>query len=99
MWTKVARVDEIAEGAGKVVEANGQQIALFKLEGAFYAIDNICHHRGGPLGEGCLEGSTVTCPWHAWNYDVKTGICESTPDVKQKKFNVRVENDDILVEV
>ena len=48
MWAKVVKVDEIAEGSGKVVEANGQPIALFNMGGEFYAIDNICHHRGGP---------------------------------------------------
>ena len=98
MWVKVAKTSEIEEGSGKAVEANSQQIALFKAGGSFYAIDNICHHRGGPLGEGYLDGTVVTCPWHAWTYDVVTGECQSVPGVKQKKFNVKVEADDILVE-
>ena len=98
MWTKVAKVSEIQQGAGIVVEANNQQIALFNVEGSFYAIDNICHHQGGPLGEGYLEGAVVTCPWHAWTYNVKNGECESVPGIKQKRFDVKVEGDDILVD-
>ena len=98
MWQKVAKVNEVEDSTGKVVEVNGQQVALFKVGGTFYAIDNICHHRGGPLAEGYLEEGVVTCPWHAWTYDVKTGACQSVPDVKQKCFKVKVEGEDILVE-
>ena len=99
MWVKVAKISEVEEGSGRVVEANSQQIALFKTDGKFYAIDNLCHHRGGPLGEGCLEGTTVTCPWHAWTYNVTTGECQSVPDANQKCFKVKTEGEDILVEV
>ncbi|MBI4353178.1 MAG: Rieske (2Fe-2S) protein [Candidatus Omnitrophica bacterium] len=98
MWQKAAKVNEVAEGGAKVVEINNQPIALFKVEGAFYAIDNVCHHRGGPLGEGALDGTVVTCPWHAWNYDVTTGECQTVPGVKQKRFPVKVEGEDILVD-
>jgi nitrite reductase (NADH) small subunit len=62
------------EGSGTIlVLENGQEIALFCLEGQFYAIDNICPHEGGPLGNGELEGAVVTCPWHGWQFDIKTG--------------------------
>ena len=99
MWHSVAKVSEIEEGKGKVVEAGNQPIALFKVEGNFYAIDNICYHRGGPLGEGYLEGTEVTCPWHAWGYDVKTGECHSMPEAKQKTFSVKIEGENVLVDV
>lgn len=99
MWQKVAKVTDVEEGAGKVVAAGGKEFALYKFEGTFYALDNTCPHRGGPLGEGFLDGSEVTCPWHAWVFDVKTGACQTTPDVTQPSFKVKLEGEDVLVDV
>ena len=99
MWQKVAKVTDLGEGSGKVVSAAGKDLALFKCEGSFYALDNTCPHRGGPLGEGYLEGSEVTCPWHALVFDVKTGMCQTAPDVRQHSFPVKVEGDDVLIDL
>lgn len=68
-FVKVGRRGDIGEGTGKSVEVGGKEIALFNSGGNFYAIDNVCLHRGGPLGEGELEGTIVTCPWHGRQYD------------------------------
>ena len=95
--TKVAKVSEIPAGSGKVVEVEGKPIALFNCEGTFYAMDNACKHRGGPLGEGLLSGSTVTCPWHGWEYDVKTGACTMDASIKTQTFPVKVDGDDVLI--
>ena len=95
--TKVAMKSEIQPGTGKVVEVNGKTIAVFNCEGTFYAIDNTCKHRGGPLGEGSLSGTTVTCPWHGWEYDVSTGKCQLDSSIQVQTFDVKVEGDDILV--
>ncbi|MBI4004035.1 MAG: nitrite reductase small subunit NirD [Candidatus Omnitrophica bacterium] len=95
--TKVAKTSDIPTGTGKVVEVGGKTVAVFNCEGTFYAIDNTCKHRGGPLGEGSLSETTVTCPWHGWEYDVKTGECAMDRSVKVQKFDVKVEGDDILV--
>jgi nitrite reductase (NADH) small subunit len=97
-FVKVARCDEIPEGSGKMVEAGGRKIALFNSGGKFYAIDNTCRHRGGPLGEGDVFGTTVVCPWHGWEYDFTTGQNVDDPGVKVACFAVRVEGDDVLVE-
>ncbi|MBI3251802.1 MAG: nitrite reductase small subunit NirD [Candidatus Omnitrophica bacterium] len=99
MWQKVATISEIEEGQAKPVDAGGKPVALFKVEGQFYALDNTCPHRGGPLGEGYLKGTEVTCPWHAWTFDVKTGACQGIPGVKQATFPVKIEGDDVLVDV
>jgi len=96
-FTKVAKVSEIPLGRGKVVEAGGKTIAVFNCDGAFYAIENACKHRGGPLGEGTLSGTRVTCPWHGWEYDVTSGECALDRSIKAQKFDVKVEGDDILV--
>jgi len=94
---KVAKTSEIAPGTGKVVAVGGKTVAVFNCEGTFYAIDNTCKHRGGPLGEGSLSSTTVTCPWHGWEYDVKTGECTADRSVKVQTFDVKVEGDDIFV--
>ena len=97
-FVKVASVNDVEEGAGKVVVANGQPIALFKVNGNFYAMHNTCQHRGGPLGEGFLEGNVVTCPWHGWRYDITSGKCLTLP-VNVKSVPVKVEGSDVLVDV
>jgi nitrite reductase/ring-hydroxylating ferredoxin subunit len=96
---KVAQVDDVAPGEGKIVQADGEQIALFNVGGTFYAIHNTCLHRGGPLGEGELDETTVTCPWHGWQYDVATGANVRNSAVKVASFSVKVEGPDVLVEL
>ena len=97
---KVAQTSELSPGSGKVVQADGRSIALFKLGGTFYAIDNTCTHRGGPLGEGELNGETVTCPWHGANFNVKTGAVSGPPaGTGVRSFVVKVEVGDVLVEL
>ncbi len=98
MWRKVAKLSGIQEGQPIVVDMDGKLIALFKVQGAVYALDNTCPHQGGPLGEGYLDGSEVTCPWHAWTFDVKTGDCQSSPGFKQPTYKVKVEGDDVLAD-
>ena len=96
-FTKVAKQSEIPKGSGKVVEVGGKVLALFHSEDQFYATENTCRHQGGPLGEGSLSGTTVTCPWHGWEYDVTTGACQLDASVKVATFPVKVDGDDILV--
>ena len=98
-FTRVASASEIPAGTGKVVQAGGKTLAVFNCDGTFYATENACKHRGGPLGEGSLSGTTVTCPWHGWEYDVTTGACQMDDAIKVQKFDVKVQGDDILVAV
>jgi nitrite reductase/ring-hydroxylating ferredoxin subunit len=99
-FVKIATTDEIAPGQGKVVEVSGKKIALFNVEGSFYAIDDTCTHRGGPLSEGVLDGKQVTCPWHGATYDVTTGEVLGPPAPKGvARYNVRVEGENIEVEI
>jgi NAD(P)H-dependent nitrite reductase small subunit len=96
---RVAEVGEIAEGQGKVVEADGRTLAVFNVGGSLYAIDNTCPHRGGPLGEGDVEDRIVVCPWHAWRWDVTTGRNANNPAVQVACYPVRVEGDGVFVEI
>ena len=97
---KIAKTGDLKPGTGRVVEAEGRKIALFNVGGTFYAIDNTCTHRGGPLGEGALEGDIVTCPWHGARFDVKTGAVAGPPArAGVQSFPTRVDGDDVLVEI
>jgi nitrite reductase (NADH) small subunit len=99
-FVKVGSTKDMAPGQGKLVEAGGKKIALFNVEGAYYAIDNTCSHRGGSLAEGELEGTNVTCPWHRAVFDVKTGEALGPPAPKGvARYNVRVSGESIEVEV
>ena len=99
-FVKAASVGDVPPGTGKCVEVNGKEIALFNLDGAFHAIDNTCLHRGGPLGEGEVDGTLVTCPWHGWQYDILTGknIGDDT-GAGVARYDVKVEGDAVLVGV
>lgn len=96
---KVADRSELKPGECKVVEVEGKTLALFNVEGAFYALDNTCLHRGGPLGEGELEGTIVTCPWHGWRWDVTSGAHADNPSVRVACFPVELEGASVFVEV
>lgn len=96
---RVAGTADIAPGGGTTVEAGGKSLAVFNVDGNYYVVDNECVHRGGPVGEGELEGNIVTCPWHGWTYDVKTGKCVNNPAACLKSYPVTVEGADIKVQL
>jgi nitrite reductase (NADH) small subunit len=98
-FVKVGTLSELAAGTCKPVAANGKTIALFNVDGNIYALDNTCLHRGGPLGEGTLNGDVVTCPWHLWEYNVRTGEKVSSPAMSVVTYPVQVEGNDIKVAV
>jgi len=96
-FVRVIGTADVKPGHGIVAEVNGKILAVFNVDGAFRAIDNTCIHRGGPLGEGDVEGSIVTCPWHGWQYDVTTGACVANPTTKVEQYEVRVQGTDVTV--
>jgi nitrite reductase/ring-hydroxylating ferredoxin subunit len=98
-FVKVASLSELAPGSAKAVEVKGKAIALFNVEGTICATDNTCLHQGGPLGEGELMGEVVICPWHQWEYNVRTGEVMGDSSLKIATYAVQVEGDDIKVAV
>lgn len=96
-YIKVASVSELSVGSSKTVEVNGKAIALFNVGGKIYALDNTCLHQGGPLGEGLLDGEVVTCPWHFWEFNVRTGEKVGEPSLRVATYPVQVDGDDIKV--
>ena len=77
--------------------SRGEKIAVFNVSGAFYAIDDTCAHRGGPLGEGILQGNIVVCPWHQWSYDVTNGKSTSNPVAQVACYETKIEAGEIYI--
>ena len=97
---KIAEAKDVPPGQAAAFTVEGQKIALFNVEGTYYAIGDTCTHRGGPLSEGDVQGTKVTCPWHGADFDLKTGDALGPPAQKGvPSYKVAVEGDDIKVEV
>ena len=85
----VGRVEDIPPGRGATVELpDGRELALFNIDGTFYAIENFCPHKGAPLAEGNLSSHTIQCDWHGWQFDVRTGRCLTTTSGDIETFKV-----------
>ncbi len=81
----------------RVVTVGRYEVALFDVDGELRAYENACPHQGGPIGEGFVEGTTVTCPWHAWCFDLRTGSMTLGDFVKLRRFGVEVDGDTVYV--
>jgi nitrite reductase/ring-hydroxylating ferredoxin subunit len=91
------RVEDIVPGTARIVQVNGKAIALFNVEGRFYAISNTCPHEGGPLGEGRLKGCVVTCPWHDLAFDVRTGHGTDGGGYCVGSYEVRIQDKEVFI--
>ena len=98
-FVKVAAAGDIPTDTGKCVDVGGKQVAVFNVNGSFHAIDNACLHQSGPLSDGDLTGHVVTCPWHAWTFDVSTGKLTTGTGAGVSRYECKREGDDILVAV
>jgi len=98
-FVRTAKVGELPPGTVREFQIEGRAVALANVEGKIYAINNTCLHRGGPLGQGTLEGKVVTCPWHGWQFDVTTGKVVANPQAGVDCYGVEVRGEDIFVEV
>ena|SRR5437588_411572 len=98
-FVRAAKMTDVPAGTIREFQVEGKAIALANIGGQFYAISNTCLHRGGPLGDGPLEGSVVTCPWHGWQYDVITGKVGQNQTVGVEVYGVEVRGDEIFVNV
>jgi nitrite reductase/ring-hydroxylating ferredoxin subunit len=98
-FEKAAKLAEIPAGSIKEVQVGGIAIALANVGGSFFAISNTCLHRGGPLGQGQLEGKVVSCPWHGWQFDVCTGKAVQNPNAGVGCYATEVRGDEVLVDL
>jgi nitrite reductase (NADH) small subunit len=98
-FVTVAKLGDLAGRSGLTVQAAGRSLALFQVDGRIFALDAVCPHKGGPLGEGWVEEGKVFCPLHGWDFEIATGACASHPDKPAHCFETRVVEDLIQVKI
>jgi 3-phenylpropionate/trans-cinnamate dioxygenase ferredoxin subunit len=99
-FTKVATVGEVPPGGAKQIVVSGRQVGLFNVGGSFYALEDVCPHRGAPLSEGICEGTEVVCPWHGARFDLASGSHLSPPAPRGvASFKVQVVGDEIQIDL
>jgi nitrite reductase/ring-hydroxylating ferredoxin subunit len=92
----VGQVADFPPG-GTMVEVGGRQVALFRMDDGWYALDNRCLHHGGPVCEGRIDNGVVTCPWHGWSYEIKTGTLVQDPRVGLSRHDVRLDGGEVSI--
>lgn len=98
-FVRAAKTNEITPGTIREFQVEGKAIAVANFAGKFYAINNTCLHRGGPLGQGELNGKLVTCPWHGWQYDVTSGKVAQNLAVGVDCYNLEVRGEDVFIDI
>jgi nitrite reductase/ring-hydroxylating ferredoxin subunit len=88
-----------APGEAKEFEVGDKVICVANVSGTISAMDNVCLHQGGPLGQGMIEGDKIVCPWHGWQYDPKTGQVAHNLTARVSVYPIRVENSDVIIEL
>jgi nitrite reductase (NADH) small subunit len=98
-FVRVMTTADLPPGRAAEVTVGGQAVALFNVDGTFHALAGRCPHRGGPLGQGLLEGPRVSCPWHDWTFDVTTGANVAGPQLGVPRHEVKVEDGQVHVKL
>jgi nitrite reductase (NADH) small subunit len=98
-YVRVGSLSRLAPGSVMEVSAGEDRYAICNVDGRIHALAGTCPHRGGPLGQGAMNGGNLTCPWHAWEFDCRTGAHDYNPAVKLATFPVQIAGDDILIEL
>jgi nitrite reductase (NADH) small subunit len=97
-WVRLCGVGEAPKpGETMEAEAGGVAICVANVRGRLAALGNVCPHRGGPLGQGWVEGDAVVCPWHCWSFSTATGMAEAPERGQVEVFPVKLEGEDVLV--
>jgi nitrite reductase (NADH) small subunit/3-phenylpropionate/trans-cinnamate dioxygenase ferredoxin subunit len=96
-FVRVLAVDSLPPGQATEVTVNGESVALFNVGGVFHALSNRCPHRGGPLGQGFVDGAEVSCPWHNWTFDVTTGENTTDSAMRVSRHAVKIQDAHVFV--
>lgn len=96
---RLVRIEELREGEGVAVDLGERRFAVFRSDGAFYALDETCPHRGGPLHAGRVDNGVVLCPWHQWQFELSTGASPLNPLSKVRCYRTRVDAGWVWVEL
>ena len=98
-FVSVGPTADFPAGRGRMALVNGRHVAIFRLDDGYFAIDNLCLHQAGPLCDGDIDNGVVTCPWHGWSYDIRTGILVQDGKVGVSRHNTRVVDDTVQVQL
>ncbi|HEY2839537.1 MAG TPA: Rieske 2Fe-2S domain-containing protein [Pirellulales bacterium] len=98
-WVRVAELAEHPPGSAWECAVADRIVALFNVAGEVSALDGVCPHQGGPLGKGCLTGATITCPWHGWQFDVRTGQSLLSRTIRQPTYAVRIDEGGVWIDL
>ena len=96
-FVRVMAAADLPPGQARQIEVEGQPVAVFNVDGTFHALSGKCPHRGGPLGEGFVEGNEVSCPWHNWTFDVTSGENVASPDMCVPRHEIKLEDGGVWV--
>jgi nitrite reductase/ring-hydroxylating ferredoxin subunit len=100
MWTKIASKSDLpGEGEAREFTLGEKVFCVANVDGVYTAMDNVCVHRGGPLGQGVILDGKVVCPWHGWMYDPKTGASDVNPGARVAVYAIKLEGEEVLIEV
>ena len=99
-WKSVGKITDMPEeGEAREFSVGDKMVCVAKIAGHFHALDNVCVHRGGPLGQGVVMDDKLVCPWHGWVYDPTTGVPDVNPSVKVEVYPVKIEGEEVLLEI
>ena len=98
-FVRAANSSDIPAGTIHEIQVDGRAVALANVGGKFFAINNTCLHRGGPLAQGALQDKIVTCPWHAWEYDVTTGKLLQNPALGVACYAAEVRGEEVFIDI
>ena len=98
-FIEILNIRDLPVGRATARQIDGKTIALYHTNDGFFATDNVCPHRGGPLADGDLIGNEINCPWHLWGFDVRTGVCTGNAQVRVSAHEVRVEDERVMVKL
>jgi nitrite reductase/ring-hydroxylating ferredoxin subunit len=98
-FVRTVKLSEVPPGTVRELQVEGKAIAMANVDGRVYAINNTCLHRGGPLGQGLLEGKVLTCPWHGWQFDATNGRALQNPAAAVDCYPTEVRGGDVFVDL
>jgi nitrite reductase/ring-hydroxylating ferredoxin subunit len=96
---KVSALSALPPGTVAEIENRGATYAVGNADGQLFCFDGTCPHAGGPLGEGTLNGNLLTCPWHGWEFDCRTGVNDFDEDVKLQSYPILIQGQDVLADL
>lgn len=98
-WFALCNTNDCGPGTAREFVAEDRIVALYNVDGAFHALDGVCPHQGGPLGQGGLNGCIVTCPWHGWQFDVRNGQHQLNRTYRHPGFTVKIVGEQVLIDL